>query len=284
VIRDSAAALPPTDLVLARDLMERTRVFRLLEGYRDQPAADLDAIADALVRLSQLVVDFPCLRELDINPLLADARGVVALDARIKIEPTLIDTAGTNPRLAIRPYPNKWETTAKLPDGTNLIIRPIRPADERLYGSFIEKLSPEDIRFRFLAPRKEFSHQAIARATQLDYARAMAFVALSADCEQLLGVARLATDPDYTRGEYAIIVRSDLKHRGIGWTLLHHLVRYAQSEGLGELHGDVLADNHSMLRMCHEMGFTIASNPEDPGLRRVTLNLPAGREQQSAGS
>ena len=274
IIKDSAVALPPLDTELARDLMQQTRIYSLLKGYRDRPAADLDAIADALVRLSQLVVDTPALRELDINPLLADENGIVVLDARIRIEPSEVDQPGPNPRLAIRPYPNQWEAEAVTPEGLALLVRPIRPADEPLLAEFQAKLSPEDIRFRFLAPRKEFSHKTNARFTQIDYARAMAFVAMSRDQTEMLGVARLAADPDYVSAEYAVIVRSDLKGHGVGWILMRHLIRYAESEGLRDLHGDVLAANERMLQMCRELGFDISLDPEDMSLRKVRLTLP----------
>jgi acetyltransferase len=275
VLDDTAVALPPLDIELARSLMRETRIFKLLKGYRDRPAADLDAIADVLVRLSQLVIDCPALRELDINPLLADHKGVVALDARIGIDPKALDVPGPNRRLAIRPYPNQWEAHTKTPEGMPVFIRPIRPADEDMLAAFQTKLTPEDIRFRFLAPRKEFSHKTNARFTQIDYARAMAFVALPEEQQEIWGVARLAADPDYVSAEYAIIVRSDLKGRGLGWLLMHHLIRYAESEGLRDLHGDVLAANERMLQMCRELGFDIAADPEDLGLRKVRLKLPA---------
>ena len=164
--------------------MQQTRIYRLLQGYRDRPAADLDAIADTLVRLSQLVVDCPALRELDINPLLANESGVIALDARIRIEGNELDVPAPNPRLAIRPYPNRWETTAETQSGLRVLIRPIRPADEPALAEFQTRLTPEDIRFRFLAPRKEFSHKTNARFTQIDYGRAMAFVALPRGSER----------------------------------------------------------------------------------------------------
>jgi acetyltransferase len=276
IIHDTAVALPPLDAELARDLMSQTRIFKLLEGYRDQPPADLAAIGDALTRLSQLVVDCPAVKELDINPLLADETGIIALDARIRIEPSEVEMEGPNPRLAIRPYPNQWEKWAATDNGYRVFIRPIRPADEHLYGEFFAKLSPEDIRFRFLAPRKEFSHKFFARFTQIDYARAMAFIALNKEQNELLGVARLAADPDYVRGEYAIIVRSDLKGTGIGWALMRHLISYAEKEGLRELVGDVLANNQRMLGMCRTLGFEIAVDPGDSSIRKVTLKLPAG--------
>jgi acetyltransferase len=275
IIADTAVALPPLDLELAHDLMAQTRIYKLLKGYRDRPPADLTAIAEALVHLSQLVVDCPAVKELDINPLLADEMGVIALDARIHIDPKEVEKDGPNPRLAIRPYPNQWERWTETADGERILIRPIKPADEHLYGDFIAKLSPEDIRFRFLAPRKEFSHKAIARFTQIDYARAMAFVALNKDETELLGVARLSADPDYSQGEYAVIVRSDLKGAGIGWILMRHLIHYAEKEGLVVLNGDVLAGNERMLEMCRSLGFEIAANPEDVSLRKVRLKLPA---------
>ena len=282
IIRDTAVALPPLDLELARDLMEQTRIFKLLEGYRDRAPADLAAIADILVRLSQLVVDCPAVKELDINPLLADELEVIALDARIRINPAEVETQGPNPRLAIRPYPNQWEAWTPTDNGYRIFIRPIRPTDEHLYGAFVEKLSPDDIRFRFLAPRKEFSHKSIARFTQIDYARAMAFVALDKEQKELLGVARLAADPDYTSGEYAIIVRSDLKGTGIGWALMRHLIRYAEHEGLRELTGDVLAGNHPMLEMCRALGFETSRDPEDRSIYKVRLSLPASLKEPAS--
>jgi acetyltransferase len=281
VIRDTAVALPPLDLELAYDLMEQTRVYKLLEGYRAQPKANLPEIAETLVRLSRLVVDCPAVRELDINPLLADDTGVVALDARIRIEPSEVEREGPNPRLAIRPYPDQWEGFVTTESGERVFIRPIRPSDEHLYGAFIAKLSPEDIRFRFLTPRKEFSHKFIARFTQIDYARAMAFVALDKEQKELLGVARLAADPDYVTGDYAIIVRSDLKGSGIGWALMHRLIAYSEKEGLRELSGDVLAVNQRMLEMCRTLGFEISSDPEEPSLRKVSLKLPAGLQEEA---
>jgi acetyltransferase len=262
--------------------MSQTRIVKLLEGYRDQAPANLAAIARALVGLSELVVDCPAVKELDINPILADAMGVIALDARIRIDPSLVEASGPNKLLAIRPYPNQWEKWSATADGKRILIRPIRPSDEHLYSDFLKKLTPEDIRFRFLAPRKEFSHKFIARFTQIDYARAMAFVALDETEKDLLGVARLAADPDYIQGEYAVIVRSDLKGSGIGWALMSQLIAYAEQEGLRELVGDVLASNEGMLQMCRELGFEVAANPEDLSLRKVRLSLPlksgAGRK------
>jgi len=228
--------------------------------------------------LSQLVIDCPAVRELDINPVLADKNGVIALDARIRIEPPEADKVGPNTRLAIRPYPNQWEVSLKTAGGACIFIRPIKPIDERLYQAFIERLSPEDIRFRFLAPQKEFSHKFIARFTQIDYARAMAFVALTQDQQELLGVVRLAADPDYRSAEFAVIVRSDLKGQGIGWELMRHLIQYADAEGLRDLHGNVLAANTRMLQISRDLSFNMTADPDDRSLYKVRLELPYAAE------
>lgn len=284
ILRDTAVALPPLDVKLARDLIGETRISELLRGYRDRPSADMEAVTDTLLRLSQLIVDLPAVRELDINPLLADTKGVIALDARIRITPAELSARDPNPRLAIRPYPNQWEKWTTDAHGNRILMRPIRPADEHLYGAFIDRLTPQDIRFRFLAPRKEFSHRFIARFTQIDYARAMAFVALNEAEDELLGVVRLAADADYRTAEFAIIVRSDLKGQGLGWLLMQHLIAYAEGEGLREITGQVLATNTTMLAMSEKLGFAVHGGSDDPGLREIALALPlaAGARETAA--
>src|SRR5262245_3796876 len=270
VVRDTAHALPPLDLNLAHDLMRQTRVWRLLEGYRDRPAADIAAIAEALVRLGYLVARHPEIREVDINPLLADEAGIVALDARVRVE----DPAG-HPRMpmAIRPYPSEWMTAAQIGPLGPVRIRPIRPEDEALYTAFFAGLTPEDQRLRFFTAHPDLSHRFLARLTQIDYAREMAFVAVAEATGELLGVARFVADPDYVQGEYAILVRSDLKGRGLGWCLMQHLIAYARTEKIEQLYGCVLAENATMLRMCREFGFSVEPEPGDAAVRRVVLRL-----------
>jgi acetyltransferase len=270
VVRDTAHALPPLDHNLARDLMRQTRIWRLLHGYRDCPAADVDRIADVLVRLSYLVARHAQIRELDVNPLLADAQGVVALDSRVRLA-----TAGDAQRVAmvIRPYPSEWSVDATLEAIGAVRIRPIRPEDEALYREFFAHVSVEDQRLRFFTAAPDLSHRLLARLTQIDYAREMAFVAIAKASGALLGVTRLLADPDYTRGEYAILIRSDLKGHGLGWRLMQQLIAYARSEGLEVLYGFVLGANTTMLKMCAELGFHTAREPDDPGVHRVTLAL-----------
>ena len=270
VLRDTACALPPLDLNLARDMMQRTRVWRLLQGYRDRPAADIDAVAEALVRLGYLAARHPEVREIDINPLLADDTGVIALDARVRVA----DPAA-HPRvpMAIRPYPSQWQMESELAGIGPMRVRPIRPEDEALYAEFFATVTAEDRRLRFFGAGPRLSHGFLARLTQIDYAREMAFVAIAEATGALLGVARFVADPDYTRGEYAILVRSDLKGRGLGWRLMQYLIDYARSEGLKELYGTVLADNTTMLDMCRQLGFRVEPEPDDTSVRRVVLSL-----------
>ncbi len=277
LINDTATALPPLDLKLAYDLMEETKVYRLLQGYRDRPAADINAIALSLVKISQMVAELPEIMELDINPLLADEKGVIALDARIVVKKqTSAQQSRLNPRFAIRPYPKQWENRETLPNGRTIMIRPIRPEDERYYDIFMKKSHPDDMRLRLFSPLRHLSHEFIARLTQIDYARAMAFIAIDPDVNEMVGVSRLASDPDYIRAEYAVIARSDMKSQGIGWALMKRLIDYAKEEGIQELWGQVLRENRGMLKMCRELGFQIEPDPDSSSLVIATLPLRKG--------
>jgi acetyltransferase len=276
VIDDKALALPPLDLKMASDLIARTRVFRLLSGYRNVPAVKVSDVALTLVKLAQLAADVSELRELDINPLLVDQNGVLALDARIAVAPLdpVPKFKGTGyGRFAVRPYPKEWEQRLAIADGTGIFVRPMRPEDEPLLHKFLEKVSAEDVRLRFFAPVKAFSHPFLARLTQLDYARAMAFAALDETSGEVLGIVRLHADANYEKAEYAILVRSDLKGRGLGWQLMELMIRYARSEGLRHIEGQVLQENDTMLQMCRELGFRIADDPHDGTIRAVSLQL-----------
>jgi acetyltransferase len=262
VVNDKALALPPLDIHLARDLIGRTRTARLLKAYRDVPAVDENAVALLLVKLAQLAADLPEVAELDLNPILANPDGVIVLDARIAVA-----KAGGQSRLAIRPYPAKWERTWSSPNGVSVSVQPIRPDDEERLKRFLEKIDPEDLRLRFFAPVKEFGHAFISRLTQLDYSRAIAFVALQN--EEIIGVVRLHCDANHERGEFAVLVRSDLKGRGIGWHLMQLIIEYARAEGLKVIQGQVLRENATMLKMCRELGFktiNLAETPESVGV------------------
>lgn len=269
VIADRALALPPLDSVLARQMVKETRISKLLAGYRDRPPADMEALTDTLVKVSRLIVRHPEIRELDINPLIVDENGVLALDARIRVENNAI-----SPRkpLAIRPYPTQWEKRFGIAEVGEVHVRPVKPQDEQLYAAFFAKVSSEDVRMRFFTPRVALSHQFLARLTQIDYAREMAFVAISPQGE-LLGVSRLVLDPDLVTGEYGILLRSDQKGRGLGWRLMEHLIAYARAEGVRQIKGLVLTENTTMLSMARQLGFNVRVSADDAEVCEVVLDL-----------
>ncbi|MGE7154717.1 bifunctional acetate--CoA ligase family protein/GNAT family N-acetyltransferase [Methylorubrum rhodesianum] len=279
VIDDRALALPPLDLALASELIGRTRVARRLEAYRDVPAADLQAIALLLVKLAQLAADLPAVRELDINPLLADADGAIALDARVRIapEPPRSERRRGNwhPRFAIRPYPSDWER--RLDVGERCVqVRPVRPDDEEMFRTFFAQVDPEDVRLRFFAPVRDFSHAFLARLTQLDYSRAIAFVAIDEAAEEgrrMLGAVRLHANANHDTGEFAILVRSDIKGTGLGVALMRMMIDWARAEGIGCVEGSVLAENRPMRAVCRHLGFEERPMPDDPSLVKATLRV-----------
>jgi acetyltransferase len=274
VINDKALALPPLDLPLARDLIERTRVSRLLRAYRDVPAAKPDAVAMVLVKLAQIAADIPEIREVDINPLLADESGVLAVDARISIGRVERKFSGSGPaNFAVRPYPSQWQRHIEVKDGWRVFVRPIRPEDEPLIHELLKHVTAHDLRLRFFAPMKQFTHEFIARLTQLDYSRAMAFVALDEVTNEIVGVVRIHSDSIYESGEYAILLRSDLKGRGLGWALMQLIIEYARSEGLKTISGDVLKENTVMLDMCRHLGFEVKADPHEHDICNVKLSL-----------
>ena len=274
IINDKALALPPLDLQLARDLIERTRVSRLLRAYRDVPAVKPDAVALVLVKLAQLAADIPEIRELDINPLLADEAGVLAVDARVAVGSVDRKFRGSGPaNFAVRPYPSQWQRHLEVKDGWRVLARPIRPEDEPVIHEFLRHVTSHDLRLRFFAPMKEFTHEFIARLTQLDYARAMAFVAFDEATNEMVGVVRIHSDSIYETGEYAILLRSDLKGKGLGWALMRLIIEYAKSEGLKTISGDVLKENTVMLEMCRHLGFEVKADPVEHNICDVKLAL-----------
>lgn len=253
VIHDTAVALPPLNMRLADELIEHTQIARLLHGFRDRPPAALETLKFTLVKLSQLVVDHPEIHELDINPLLCDSNGVIALDARI-----VLAAGGT--RLAIRPYPNDLEEIVTLPSGKRILFRPIRPEDEPAHRRFLERCAPEDLRFRFFRATNKFTHEFLAGVTQIDYDREMAFIAVDMDPgaeRETLAVARSVADADNVSAEFAILVRSDLKGLGLGRRLMEKLITYQCERGTQMLCGQVLIHNNTMLALCRELCFEV---------------------------
>lgn len=254
VIGDRAVALPPLNMHLAMDLIDRTKVSRLMAGYRDFPPVDRNALAALLIRVAQLISDHAEIAELDINPLYADDQGMMALDARMVIRPS---TVVGHDRLAIRPYPSGLEETVVLRDGGTILVRPIRPEDEPAHEDFVSRVSAEDYRLRFFSPLRQLPHTEMARFTQIDYEREMAFIATrpAGDHNETLGVVRAITDPDNLRAEFAVLVRTDMKGLGLGEALMRKIIDYCRQRGTREIVGDILRENQAMRTLASELGF-----------------------------
>jgi acetyltransferase len=280
VIGDRAVALPPLNQPLARALVAQTRMSKLLAGYRNRPRADHEAIYLTLIKVSQLVADIPELLELDINPLLVDDKGVLALDARVRVART---SARGSDRLAIRPYPKELEESITW-EGREVLMRPIRPEDERSHRAFLERLEPEDIRMRIFMSKRHIERSELARLTQIDYDREMAFIASARDAQgalETLAVVRAVADPNNERAEFGIIVRSDLKGRGLGTTLLSKMIAYYRDRGTTELVGEILRENRSMLALARKAGLEILPSV-DPHVLCVRQALRTVRPTSSS--
>jgi len=270
-LRDRAVALPPLNLELAREIIARTRVHRLLQGYRTVPAAAIDQIALALVKLAQMIADVDLIDAVDVNPLLANRNGVLALDARIKVAaPARPGTA----RFAIRPYPRELEKLVTLRDGTPVRLRPIRPDDAPDLHDMIGRTNLDDLRMRFFTAMKQLPPTLAARLTQIDYDREMAFVAhaVNGQNDGLWGVGRLHADPDRQRAEYAVLTRSDIAGRGLGLRLMQEIIEHGHRTAVGEIFGEVLAENERMLTMCERLGFR-RHRSDDPEVYHMVLNM-----------
>ncbi len=239
VLDDKALALPPLNLKLARELITRTRIYRLLQGYRDVAAADIDKIALTLVRLSHLISDLPAVQELDINPLLADANGVIALDARIRV--AYVAPADAD-RLAIKPYPTELEAQTTLPDGGSFLLRAVVPEDETaLRAAFTDV--PDLV---------------LARFTQIDYDRQMALVLTDPGIpgtRSIYAIARLLEDPDRLRAELLIAVAPDHRGRGMAHALMQNIITYARTRGISQISINAAADAEILSSLCRAHGF-----------------------------
>lgn len=265
-----ALALPPLNDVLARDLVARSGCAPLLGALRGSPAVHAAALQDTLVKVAQIASDLPLLAELDINPLLADADGVLALDARVRLR-----KPGAAPALppAIKPYPAELRSTVHMA-GKTLAVRPIRPEDGRHLQDFYAHARPEDLRLRFFMARREVPHSELARYCQIDYDREMTFIALEPEdpahgTQRMVGEVRAVSDPDNIRAEFAIQIATDWQGKGLGRCLLQRLIGYLRSRGTRELSGQCLADNDGMAALARETGFTLTVKAEE-GL--VTLH------------
>jgi acetyltransferase len=252
IAEDEAYDLPPLNLALASQLIGRSRAGRLLAGFRDLPPANRAAVAEALVRLSQIAVDWPEIAAGSVNPLIADAPGVLALDASFTLRP-----AGEKGVLAIPPYPAELARPFTTRAGETLLVRPIRPEDAAAHAEAFRRVPPADIRWRFFSPIREMSPALTARLVQIDYDREMAFIATREQTGETLGAARLIRDPGGEEAEFAIIVADEMKGHGLGRFLMERLFDWARSHGVGKIVGQVLSDNAPMLDFVRRLGFAL---------------------------
>jgi len=273
IFKDISIGIPPLNQTLARRLMEETKVHRMIQGYRGRPPADMKNLEQILVSFSNLIVDFPEISEIDINPLAISNGKGYALDARIALE---MDTSRyTIPyqHLVITSYPTRYVLPWRLSDGTDVILRPIRPEDEPLEHEMLQTLSEDTLRGRFFQILKKISHEMLVRFCNIDYDREMAIIAEFKESEKkrIIGIGRLIIEPDFKKSEFAVIVHDEFQGKGMGYKLVDMLIGIAQEKGLGEVYGTVLTDNVRMLRVCEGLGFRITHLPD--GISKVRLTL-----------
>jgi acetyltransferase len=265
VLADRVVGLPPLNQVLAKEMVSRTRVSKMLKAFRDRQAVDEDALAQALERLSLLAIELPEVVELDINPLLADHEGVLALDARIRL------SAAPRRKLAIHPYPSNLDTTFVTGEGEVVQIRPVRPQDAPRLTDLVERTSADDVHLRFRGGLRHLPDALAARLSQIDYDREMALAAIGQDGD-VLGVSRLVSDPEGETAEFALLVRTDHQQHGLGRHLLQAIIDYGRARGLRQVWGEVMAGNERMLNLAAALGFRRTAS-EDVSLVRVVKAL-----------
>jgi acetyltransferase len=274
IMGDTAISLPPLNRRLALDLINRTRVSKLLAAFRQMPAVNMDLLIDVLLRVSNMACELPWVQEMDINPLIMDENAIIAVDARIRVD---YPQPSTDPyhHLAIHPYPAHLSTTIQLNDGTDIVIRPIRPEDAEMEQQFVRNLSPEAKYFRFMNALQELSQEMLVRFTQIDYYNEMALIAVKPGdpVEEQIGVVRYTTNLDQKTCEFALVVSDAWQGHGIGYQLMQKLMEIARDRGLERMEGQVLGNNTRMLTLMKSLNFSIERDPEDSGIKRVVIGL-----------
>jgi acetyltransferase len=275
IFADSHLALPPLNEYLSRELIRGTRAARFLKQFRNLPEADAAKLTDVLQRISEIACELPEIQELDINPLLVDEEGVIAVDARVIVAPPKTSTEHYG-HMAIHPYPPELETTWQLPDGTDVSVRPIRPEDAEIEQDFVQNLSAESKYFRFMQSMDKLTPLMLARFTQIDYDREMALIAVINEHTpqaHILGVVRYVSNPDKQSCEFALTVADEWQQKGIGRQLMQRLMTVARDRGIEIMEGDVLSHNSKMLRLCERLGFRAVHNPDEPDVVSVRRHL-----------
>ncbi|MDH3197700.1 MAG: bifunctional acetate--CoA ligase family protein/GNAT family N-acetyltransferase [Candidatus Krumholzibacteria bacterium] len=274
VMQDRSVALPPLNRLIIRDLVGRTRVARLLGAFRNMPPVDSAAIEGVLLNVSAMVCELPHIQELDINPLIADEEGAVAVDARVVVAHRT-PTADRYGHMAIRPYASHLVSRWQLPDGRTMVMRPIRPEDAEIEDTFVRNLSAQSKYFRFMRALHELTPEMLVRFTQIDFDREMAFIATTEveGREEEVAVGRYVTNPDGESCEFALVVGDDWRRLGIGSRIMMGLVEVAKSRGLKRMEGEILSGNTNMLSLVSRLGFTVRPCPDDAGVQEAVKLL-----------
>ena len=273
VIKDFSIGLPPLNQTLAKMLMEETKVYKMLQGFRGRPPAHRKELEQILVGFSNLIIDFPEIAEIDINPLAIANGKAYALDARMVLDGEHVEHGSRYPHLVITPYPTRYTATWKLPDETEVLLRPIKPEDEPLMHELATTVSPETIRTRFFSSVKDTSHEWLIMFCNIDYDRHVAIVAEITENRKrkIIGVGRLVMQPDFRSGEFAILTHDRYQHKGLGYKLVGMLIEIGREKGLEEIVGQVLTENEKMLKLARKLGFT--SRWGSDGVSKITLKL-----------
>jgi acetyltransferase len=283
LINDRTMELPPLNQFLARRLIERSRVSETLGSWRGAKPANMEALEQILLRVSEMACELPQLREMDINPIIVDETGALAVDARI-----VVDNAAPTVRhynhLAILPYPSQHEQVCPMAGGGEYLVRPMHPDDALMLQAFVRGLSPESRYFRFVSSMQELPATMLSRFTLIDYDREMALVALHTESQidaqgqpkevtRMVGVSRYITNPDRATCEFSLVVADDFKGRGLGSRLMLSIMDFAREKGLTEIEGLILANNANMLKLMRGLGFKIKTFAEDPDFKLATQML-----------
>ncbi|HOW62930.1 MAG TPA: bifunctional acetate--CoA ligase family protein/GNAT family N-acetyltransferase [Candidatus Contendobacter sp.] len=275
VFRDRAVSLPPLNRFLARNLIDSTRVSRTLSAFHNRPAADMEAVENMLLSVSNMICELPWIKELEINPLIADENGALATNARMVIDHTLGAGMARYAHMAIHPYPAHLCREWPMRDGTVITVRPVRPEDAALKQEFVTGLSAEARYFRFMDGTRELPPSLLARFTQVDYDREMVLLAIVHEegRERQIGSARYTQTPDGESVEFALAIDDRWQKCGLGRRLMGAIMDCAREKSYRSMVGDVLSDNEKMLRLMTSLGFSVLPHPEGPSMKRVVKPL-----------
>jgi acetyltransferase len=272
ILKDVSVGLPPLNQALARRMMEETKVFQLLKGFRNMPPANIKLLEETMVRFAQMLIDFPQIKEVDINPLFINENEAFALDARIVIDKEKVNKKfKPHEHLVISPYPKRYERVWTMRDGRNVLLRPIKPEDEPMWLEMFQNFSEESIRYRFFNIIKDTPHEVRVRYCNIDYDRELGLVAeLQNGKRQILGVVRIIVEADGKNGEIAFIVADPWQNLGLGSKMVDYVIEISKDKGLETIYALMLKDNYRAIRLLRKMGFTI-QHTED--VTKASLDL-----------